>query len=618
MCFSLAWNRTKPNNLMQKQIDVPYLSVVAASRNDDHGGDPLIRTQIFLNCLAWQAARYELKIEIILVDWNPVPDRQGLGEVLALPTGTQEWCKFRVVTVPASIHAHLKYGDRLPLFQMIAKNVGIRRAFGEFVLATNIDIILSNDLFRFIANRQLHPRRTYRVDRVDIGAGLAVSSPLDQVLEHARTSVIRHNKRLGPARLVKALYAADGKNTEESQSFHEVADAEGFEVVREGEWMQLQLRRDVPLSCLHTNACGDFTLLSKAGWQQIGGYPEFETYSMNIDSIGLAAAHYGGFSETTLSQPCVCYHIEHAAGSGWTPEGETKLYQRLRSAGIVSPEWPVLMPLVERMRQEFRAISFNGPAWGLADCELEEICISAGLSTQESGTLWDSGSKQPLVSLPATAIQQPVRLDRYGLGALKPGFDYDKLSLAYERDGRAELLQIYVPSSNGEYSEDTSRKLSGLLRGRQIISLSLSEYQWQKPLRMDPAAFAEKIIIHSILLIETIGRRILADFDGRDSWRLTLSGLRCYPERPGVSLASPPPDTANGQASSVLSDASSRFMDKVIRQFERRLLRASRPCRRPEPLVLSPLGADPQIYLPPLKSKPSFPIAAVIDLEFVA
>jgi len=603
----------------------PYLSVIAASRNDDHGGDPLIRTQVFLNCLAWQAARYELETEIILVDWNPVPDRQGLAEALTLPVGIEKWCKLRVITVPTGIHNGLKYGDKLPLFQMIAKNVGIRRAKGEFVLTTNIDIILSNDLFSFIAKRQLHPNRTYRVDRIDIGAGLPVTSSLDKVLEHARTSVIRHNKRLGPARLVKALYAADGKNTEGAQSFQELADAEGFDVELDGAWMQLLARQDVPLSCLHTNACGDFTLLSKAGWYQIGGYPEFETYSMNIDSIGLAAAHYEGFTETTLVHPCVCYHIEHAAGSGWTPEGEAKLYQRLRNAGIVSPEWPILMPLVERMRKECRAVSFNGPAWGLADSDLGEVQMSAGPYLQKNGTQRDVTPKHLSASVSAAADHHSNQQDRTRSSALKPLFDYDRLVLAHGLRERAELLQIYVPETNGEYYEDTSKKVDGLIKGRQIISLSLSEYEWRRSLRIDPAGFANKIIIHSILVIEPTGRKPIADFDGRDVWRLALSGLRSHSERSDVllvrrmltALGIQTPKADEHPAKSAVSDALWRFLIRVKSHLKHRLLMASRTCRRPEPLVLSPLGADPQFYLPPLPSKPSFPIAVVIDLEIV-
>jgi hypothetical protein len=77
---------------------VPYLSVVAASRNDDHGGDPLIRTQIFINCFARQCEKHHLPAELILVDWNPVEGRPGLAGVLQLPPEAA-YCTARVITV---------------------------------------------------------------------------------------------------------------------------------------------------------------------------------------------------------------------------------------------------------------------------------------------------------------------------------------------------------------------------------------------------------------------------------------------------------------------------------------------------------------------------------------
>ena len=80
----------------------PYFSVVAASRNDDHGGDPLVRTQIFITNFARQCEKYCLPAELILVDWNPVPDRPGLAGVLQLPAEAS-WCRARVITVPAEL-----------------------------------------------------------------------------------------------------------------------------------------------------------------------------------------------------------------------------------------------------------------------------------------------------------------------------------------------------------------------------------------------------------------------------------------------------------------------------------------------------------------------------------
>jgi len=102
----------------------PYLSIVAASRNDDHGGNPLLRTQIFINNFARQCEKYRLPVELIIVDWNPVIGFPGLAAVLNLPPEAN-YCRGRVITVPTVLHQQLKYAEKLPFFQMIAKNVGI-------------------------------------------------------------------------------------------------------------------------------------------------------------------------------------------------------------------------------------------------------------------------------------------------------------------------------------------------------------------------------------------------------------------------------------------------------------------------------------------------------------
>src|SRR5690349_11117145 len=124
----------------------PKLSVVATSRNDDHGGNLLPRTQWFIDGLVEQSSRHELPTELVLVEWNPPADRPPLAEALRWPAAGSSLTA-RVVTVPPERHAKLDFADAMPLFQMIAKNVGIRRARGEYILATNIDILFSDPLF---------------------------------------------------------------------------------------------------------------------------------------------------------------------------------------------------------------------------------------------------------------------------------------------------------------------------------------------------------------------------------------------------------------------------------------------------------------------------------------
>jgi hypothetical protein len=172
----------------------PYLSVVVTTRNDDHGGDPLKRLQAFVNTFDAQWRRAGLDAEVIVVEWNPPDDRPRLAGLLRRPAD----CCFtlRFVEVPPELHNRLQHADVLPLFQMIGKNVGIRRARGLFVLSTNIDIIFSNELVEFLATG-LKPGVLFRVDRHDIQPDYPVDAPLADQMAYCRLHQLRVHTRWG-------------------------------------------------------------------------------------------------------------------------------------------------------------------------------------------------------------------------------------------------------------------------------------------------------------------------------------------------------------------------------------------------------------------------------------
>lgn len=424
---------------LQSTAATPYLSVVAASRNDDHGGDPLTRTQIFINTFARQCEQYRLPAEIILVDWNPVPDRAGLAGVLQLPPEVT-FCTARVITVPSDLHRLFRYADRMTFYQMIAKNVGIRRALGEFILATNIDIIFSDELIRFLAKRQLDRRKMYRADRYDIEHGLPVDLTVAETLAYAWSHPVRSNHRAGPKTLVNQLYGDELFRNSCATFPTEGPAVEGFEVVEHDGVRSLHVRRDTPISNLHTNACGDFTLLSKQGWHAITGYAEFEAFSFNIDSVGVASAHYAGYEEVALLPPCVCFHIEHSLGSGWTPEGEKHLFSRLRQKEILNPDWPVLAPVVEAMRRGELSCATNRETWGLAEWDLPQEQLRLGSFGDPTP------HPRPFAVTPGKAV-----------GTLRPEFDLDRLTLWAERrnspTARIEKLEAMLRHSDEDRAE---------------------------------------------------------------------------------------------------------------------------------------------------------------------
>src|SRR5262249_11222365 len=79
----------------------------------------------------------------------------------------------------------------IPLHQMIAKNVGIRRARGKFVLATNLDIVFSTELMEFLAARQLDANAMYRMDRFDVDNHIPPGANLDELVGFCKTHIIR-------------------------------------------------------------------------------------------------------------------------------------------------------------------------------------------------------------------------------------------------------------------------------------------------------------------------------------------------------------------------------------------------------------------------------------------
>jgi hypothetical protein len=545
-----------------------HLSVVATSRNDDHGGGLLRRMQHFVDGLAEQARRHRLAVELILVEWNPPADRPPLVEALRWPADSAS-CVFRIVTVPPEVHARLKHGDQLPLFQMIAKNVGIRRARGRYVLATNVDILFSDSMIRFLRD-ELTPGRLYRADRCDVPTDVPTDAPLERILEFcqrrmfrintlgrtlvrvhgrwretptarpsatdhliwlgqrfrtsltrwreasrqraaatrtslaeglgslargSRSTVVRtcsamrrglgqvsrsrslrrcairlgalmrsagrpapHLRRcrtalarccraieqrgvLGSSRSAwrwlryrstilphlprllttvltlagrrarrwlaagarRAWGALEATTTLAGRAWRAILRGAGRLAwwpigpsLRAARWLARQvsamasavresagrLRRRLGRiwreDRLFTNACGDFTLLSRDDWFELRGYPEWEIFSWHLDSVLLYQANRNGIREAYAGRRRRIFHIEHGTGSGYTPEGAADLFARLDARGIPYLTWPGFLAVVAEMdalRGSGQPVVYNASSWGLADEDLPERVV---------------------------------------------------------------------------------------------------------------------------------------------------------------------------------------------------------------------------------------------------
>jgi hypothetical protein len=588
---------------MDPESSAPYISVVVAARNDNHGGNMIGRMQAFMDSWIGQARAYGLSSEIVVVEWNPPADRARLMDELRWPPDMSA-CEVRFIEVPREVHERLPNADAIPLHQMIAKNVGIRRARGQFVLATNLDIIFSAELVRFVAERRLERGKMYRMDRTDVSSHLPAGATADELLAFCESHKLRIFAREGEMKLsgngrrvledediagpregiwfgtgwhaieesdhrpyrwvepeaeiiferppeaaprllidaevgpsaggwplvVEVVSQAGGvlasarvegtcklrlhipdhlssgrfglrlqgrklplartprflmlrvfglkwevppkwlagvslargtQATREStilvrsaeprrvqlairpgpdSSLETIeinlADPAGNVVFRAGDhlpaesgnrdeaeyllsldlgfklsggsaegskpessdldWLLEVLDTQPPVdwtvypqaptwgadrianaAYLHTNACGDFTLLARENWFALRGYAEFPIWPMNIDLLFCYAAHHAGIGEVVLRAPMRVYHTEHLSAAGWTPEGEEERAARIEAKGVTEIQFSTAMEWIDRMRRFDAPMIFTLGDWGLADTTLAETAVEA-------------------------------------------------------------------------------------------------------------------------------------------------------------------------------------------------------------------------------------------------
>ena len=347
---------------MNNSTHKPYLSIVATARHDNHGGNLLGRMQLFIDGILEQCNRFQLPAELIIVEWNPPKDRPRLVEALNCSNlhTHGDWCSIRIIEVPHHIHSRFKYAESLPLFQMIGKNVGIRRSIGEFILATNIDILFTDELIGFLSRQSLQYEKMYRIDRCDIDPPPSMEDPIPTRLDWCKQHIVRINNQYESVNLrTGRSYPAAWKPTWR---------------VKLMEFLQNHsLIPIVTRPPLHLNTCGDFTLLHRDHWFALRGYAELEMYSMHLDSLFCTAASVAGLQEMILNDPMRIYHIEHGTGSGFQPEQVSALNNRLENSGIPQLSMTDFHRAAIEMRRNDQPTLFNDDNWGLYNETLTEI-----------------------------------------------------------------------------------------------------------------------------------------------------------------------------------------------------------------------------------------------------
>ncbi len=336
----------------------------------------LRRFAIFANGLLEQANRHGLSGELVVVEWYPPPGPR-LHEVLKL-RHTSDTFAIRFIEVPTTVHEAIRNSDTIPLFQMIAKNVGIRRAQGEFVVATNPDVLFSDALVGFLAKGDLRADTMYRLDRHDVAADVPEGASVAEQLAWCARRVLRAHRRAGTDEpsaggawpwLGQRVVALRKLRRAMTRAYVLYGPRRVF---RNALW--LALKKILAPPSPHVSGCGDFTMLSRHRWFELRGYPALPLWSMHLDAFLCFMAVASGLHERVLGPPCVLYHMEHE--QSWvvmTPE------ERLRTFALKPwiDTW-LLGDLWEEACETRRPIVFNDGDWGLANRDLEEVRVLSG------------------------------------------------------------------------------------------------------------------------------------------------------------------------------------------------------------------------------------------------
>jgi hypothetical protein len=288
----------------------PYLSIVIAARNDNYGGNLLNRISTMIRTATYLLFKYSIDSEIILVEYNPPSDRPSLSGIIR--SYANSIVKIRVITVTPEFHLKFKNHKKIPLFEFIAKNIGIRRAKGKFILATNQDIIFSSELISFISHKKLQSDSYYRVNRYDSYRNYYPEDmPVKELITDAKNTSYCAWTNKGKVYLNNHLI----RYREQLKDIIFAISSHFSNIINDHKNIKLPLKK----YHLHEAAAGDFLLMSTANWQKIKGYDE-TPLSNFLDGYALYVASGLGIKEKILPFPI--YHIRHQVAKSNRPSFE--------------------------------------------------------------------------------------------------------------------------------------------------------------------------------------------------------------------------------------------------------------------------------------------------------
>jgi hypothetical protein len=251
------------------------ISAVIVSRNDNYGGRLSDRATYCIN------SAIETYDEVFYIDWNS-PSHSLFYDIkdnLKLKGNLNH------IVVSNELASLLTGFDNNAQVccETLARNIGIRRATGDWIVSTNIDII--------------HPIREElqnHLSKLDINTFYTISR------RHTDWETIEkfHNGKILFSEW-ESLRKNLIENSEKRVFEEKTLDEDDYSLI---------------------NCCGDYQVASKHIWNEIRGFEEELIYSLYTDTNVQKKAVMHGFGLKALYEPAL-FHIEHGRGGGGFLDG---------------------------------------------------------------------------------------------------------------------------------------------------------------------------------------------------------------------------------------------------------------------------------------------------------
>jgi hypothetical protein len=286
------------------------ISAIIISRNDNYGGHLAERATYAINSAI---ATYD---EVFYIDWNS----ENHSLLYDIKDNLQLKGNLKHIVITPDVASILTNNDpqAQKCCEVLARNIGIRRATGDYIVSTNIDII--------------HPKRE------DVEAIIKNSDD---------NTFVTLSRREMTWDIIKEFHGGGLKYDQWSE-------------LRDYIYVNSEERKDEEKTMAGDNysiinCCGDFQLAPKHVWDGIRGFEEELIYPLFADTNVQKKAVMHGFGLKAIYNPPM-FHINHGS-KGWGGGG-------------------IADGINKKSNDQYRAVIYqqqteNTESWGFGDTEIE-------------------------------------------------------------------------------------------------------------------------------------------------------------------------------------------------------------------------------------------------------